>query len=138
MYADSIKFSLAKLSISSITIKMDIRRSVSSPVHKMPRINVSNNVLSESSIDPKAQISFINPLHENYVNFSPSNTLQDHIHENKCNGTIKSKYFDIKQSPTSKTYEYNCHNKNIMSHTESESSNETKNKLERTTILPAF
>ena len=100
--------------------------------------NASNNMLPVSSIDPKPQISFINPLHENYVSFSPTNAIQNHIPENKCNGSIKSKYFDIKHSPTSKTYEYNYNNKKIMSHTESESSNETKNKLERTTILPAF
>ena len=100
--------------------------------------NASNNMLPVSSIDPKPQISFINPLHENYVSFSPTNAIQNHIPENKCNWSIKSKYFDTKRSPTSKTYEYNYHNKNIMSHTESESSNETTNKLERTTILPAF
>ena len=113
----------------------DVKTKCTATISK-PR-NSSINI-PVSTIDPKQQISFINPLHENYVSFSPTNAIQNHIPENKCNGSIKSKYFDTKRCPTSKTYEYNYHNKNIMSHTESESSNETTNKLERTTILPAF
>ena len=105
--------------------------------------NSISHVNSNSAVALHQETSFINPLHnhENHFNFSPKNVHRKYGNGNSCNGKINSKHFDSKQNDAlaiSKIYNCNHNNEKTMSHSPSESRNETANGIERTTILPAF